>query len=109
MTPIQSLTIPPLIQGRDVVAQAQTGSGKTLAFVIPMIELILNERKRKPRPTSLNRNDFTLAIVLVPTRELAQQIVEVIEQFRKNTGITSEIIAGGMKYKSQCIITNCKT
>ena len=65
-TPIQKKSIPELISGHDTVGLAQTGSGKTLAFSLPMMQLIDPEL-----------NDVQ-AIVLVPTRELAQQVLEVV-------------------------------
>ncbi len=66
MTPIQAQTIPPIIEGRDVIGQAQTGTGKTIAFAIPIIEAI-KPKQRQPQ-----------AIVLCPTRELAIQVSEEI-------------------------------
>ncbi|MFY0685090.1 MAG: DEAD/DEAH box helicase, partial [Balneola sp.] len=66
-TPIQEQSIPEALQGKDILGAAQTGTGKTGAFVIPIIELIL----RKP-------SKGTRALILSPTRELAQQIDEQI-------------------------------
>ena len=70
-TPIQERAIPPALEGRDVIGTAQTGTGKTLAFLIPIIELL----NRKPAP-------HTVALVLLPTRELAMQVREQYEQLR---------------------------
>ena len=67
-TEIQARSIPHLLEGKDVIGQAFTGSGKTLAFGIPLIEKI-----------DLN-NKWLQALVLVPTRELAQQVGDVLEQ-----------------------------
>ena len=66
--PIQILTIPDALEGRDVCGKAKTGSGKTLAFGLPIVQQL--ERARVKRP---------LAVVLVPTRELAQQVTAVLE------------------------------
>ena len=68
MTPIQSQTIQPIMDGRDVIGQAQTGTGKTVAFAIPIVEAI------KPRIKSPQ------AIILCPTRELAIQVSEEIKR-----------------------------
>lgn len=68
MTPVQTATIPLFLSHKDVVVQASTGSGKTLSFVIPIIELLL--RRKEPL-----RKHQVGAIVISPTRELAQQIL----------------------------------
>ncbi|WFC98881.1 RNA helicase [Malassezia yamatoensis] len=74
MTPVQSAAIPLFLTHKDVVAEAVTGSGKTLAFVIPILE-ILQRREHKLKKHELG------AIVLCPTRELAEQIVKVTNVF----------------------------
>jgi ATP-dependent RNA helicase DeaD len=71
MTPIQALTIPPILEGKDIVGQAQTGTGKTIAFAIPIIEAVKQRSKR------------THAIILCPTRELAIQVSEEIKRVAK--------------------------
>lgn len=70
-TPIQAQGWPIALSGRDLVGIAQTGSGKTLAYILPAIVHIINQ----PR---LLRNDGPIVLVLAPTRELAQQIQQVI-------------------------------
>jgi ATP-dependent RNA helicase DeaD len=82
-TPIQAAAIPPLLQGRDVIGQACTGSGKTLAFGLPLIESI-DERSRDLQ-----------ALVLVPTRELAQQVAGVLESIIAGTGMRLAVLYGG--------------
>ncbi len=82
-TPIQAAAIPPLLEGRDVIGQACTGSGKTLAFGLPLIESI-DERSRALQ-----------ALVLVPTRELAQQVGGVLKQLTAGTGIHLALVYGG--------------
>lgn len=82
-TPIQAGTIPALLDGHDVLGQAFTGSGKTLAFSLPLVEKI-DPRKR-----------WVQALVLTPTRELAQQVGEVIHSLVAGTGIRSTVIFGG--------------
>jgi ATP-dependent RNA helicase DeaD len=71
MTPIQSKAIPPIMEGKDVIGQAQTGTGKTIAFAIPILESI------KPRSRRAQ------AIILCPTRELAIQVAEEIKRLAK--------------------------
>jgi len=88
-TPIQALTIPPLLLGKDVVAQAQTGTGKTAAFVIPIVERI--------EPS----NRAVQAMVLVPTRELAMQVAEASFALSRFRRIDVLPIYGGQAYDRQ--------
>jgi superfamily II DNA/RNA helicase len=82
-TPIQERAIPALLEGRDVIGQASTGSGKTLAFALPLIERIhAGERALQ-------------ALVLVPTRELAQQVGEVLEKLARPAGLRLALVFGG--------------
>ena len=67
-TPVQREAIPPVLEGRDVLAAAQTGTGKTLAFLLPVLHRMLE----RPRPG-------VSALVLLPTRELAAQVAQVAE------------------------------
>jgi ATP-dependent RNA helicase RhlE len=69
-TPVQAAAIPPLLAGRDVLAQARTGSGKTLAFALPLLQRWLEGKPRAPRPVE--------GLVLVPTRELALQVGDTL-------------------------------
>jgi ATP-dependent RNA helicase DeaD len=82
-TPIQEQTIPLLMQGRDVVGVAQTGTGKTLAFGIPMVERLDSGRRA------------VQGLVLVPTRELAQQVLEVLRQLGESYGLDVVGLLGG--------------
>jgi ATP-dependent RNA helicase DeaD len=82
-TPIQVQTIPALMQGKDVVAQACTGSGKTLAFGLPLIEYV------EPGLRAVQ------ALVLVPTRELANQVGEVLQALGQADGIKTAVVVGG--------------
>jgi ATP-dependent RNA helicase RhlE len=83
-TPIQQQTIPPALAGRDVLGLAQTGTGKTAAFVLPILQRILTGPKKKIR-----------ALIITPTRELAEQIHGVIRDLGAKTGIKSMTIYGG--------------
>jgi ATP-dependent RNA helicase DeaD len=84
-TPIQLQTIPPLIEGRDLLGQAATGTGKTAAFALPILQRILNE----------GRGEGPVAVVLVPTRELAMQVAEAVHRYGKAIGIRVLPIYGG--------------
>lgn len=81
-TPIQEQAIPPILQGRDLIACAQTGTGKTGAFTIPLLQLLSEHRDRG-------------AMIIVPTRELAIQIDQQIEGFGYFLGIHSLPVYGG--------------
>jgi len=87
MTEIQEKTIPPLLEGRDLLASAKTGSGKTLAFLIPVVELMYKLR-------FMPRNG-TGAIILSPTRELAMQTYSVLKELLTNHHHTYGLIMGG--------------
>ncbi len=89
-TPIQEECIPLILEGRDVIGAAQTGTGKTGAFVIPLIQKIIN-----------SNSDQTQALILSPTRELAQQIEEQIFALGYHTGISSATVTGGSDYGTQ--------
>ena len=71
-TPVQELTIPVILEGKDIIACAQTGTGKTAAYVLPVI----NELSKGCHPT-----DAVNAVIMAPTRELAQQIDQQIQGF----------------------------
>jgi len=84
-TPIQVDAIPPAIEGRDVLACAMTGSGKTAAFLLPLLQRLI----ARPRGTSR-------ALILTPTRELAAQILQELEELAVHTPITAAAIFGGV-------------
>lgn len=90
-TAVQAQAIPPLLAGRDALVQAPTGSGKTAAFVIPIVELCaqLGDRKR------------TVALVLCPTRELANQGADVADALLKPHGFRTACLIGGVGYAEQ--------
>ena len=90
-TPIQSATLPIMLEGSDVVGLAQTGTGKTLAFGLPLARAI-----------DPSVNEFQ-AVVLVPTRELARQVCEVIAHLGKFYGFTTIGLIGGSRMKSDLI------
>ena len=88
--PIQALTIPDALAGRDVCGKAQTGSGKTLAFGLPLIERTANSAPRKPR-----------ALVLVPTRELASQVVRELAPLAAGRRVRIAAVYGGASLNRQ--------
>ena len=87
--PVQAQAIPPLLQGRDVVVQSRTGSGKTGAFGIP---LVLNVDPSR---------DEVQGLVLVPTRELAEQVHDVIKDLSAGMGVRTVAVYGGVGYGPQ--------
>ena len=90
LTPIQEQAIPPALEGKDVIGTAQTGTGKTLAFLLPIIEMLDREPSRQ-----------ALALVLLPTRELAMQVHEQYEQLRSKAMPKAALVIGGVSEKSQ--------
>jgi len=94
-TPIQSKSITPLLEGRDLLGCAQTGTGKTAAFAIPIIQQIYNDKK------SLKGKRTIKAVILAPTRELAIQIEENFVAYARHTNIKSLVIFGGVSQNPQ--------
>lgn len=95
-TDIQYKCIPPIQRGEDLLAIAQTGTGKTAAFAIPVIDK-LQQIKYK----SKNNNSVIRSIVMVPTRELAQQITQVFNRIGKNTKVKALCVFGGVDQDHQ--------
>ena len=84
-TPIQTRTIPEALAGKDLIATAQTGTGKTAAFILPILNKLLGGPRRRSR-----------ALIVTPTRELADQIHETVRHFASGTGLRSATIYGGV-------------
>jgi superfamily II DNA/RNA helicase len=91
-TPVQQEAIPLAVQGQDLRVIAQTGSGKTAAFVLPVLHRLLQES----RPRTATR-----ALILLPTRELAQQTLQQVELLAQFTFIKAALITGGEDFKKQ--------
>jgi ATP-dependent RNA helicase RhlE len=89
-TPIQERAIPPIVEGHDLMGLAQTGSGKTAAFVLPILQRLMNGPRYHVR-----------ALVLSPTRELAEQTHEVFTELGRKTGLKSVPIYGGVSIRNQ--------
>ena len=90
-TPIQLEAIPPLLEGRDLLAEAPTGTGKTAAFALPM----LNRLTAAPAPHAARADGNVAALILVPTRELAMQVSEAIHRYGERLGTRVLPIYGG--------------
>jgi superfamily II DNA/RNA helicase len=99
MTPIQAQAIPVVLTGQDVMGAAQTGTGKTAAFSLPLLQRLL---KHENSSTSPARHPVR-ALVLLPTRELADQVAQQIKQYAVHTNLRSMVVFGGMDMKPQTI------
>jgi ATP-dependent RNA helicase DDX23/PRP28 len=96
-SPIQMASIPLGLSGRDVIGVAETGSGKTCAFVVPMLAYI----RRQPPLDESNESDGPYALVMAPTRELAQQIEEETVKFAQYMDYRVVAIVGGVSIEEQ--------
>ena len=94
-TPIQAQAIPAVLQGRDVWACAPTGSGKTLAYALPLVQLVV----QTPKQTNFRRP--IRCLVLVPTRELALQVGQVLRQVADSLGLKAVVAHGGVSINPQ--------
>lgn len=92
-TPIQQKAIPELLKGKDLIGCAQTGTGKTAAFAIPLLQHLQNEKNTRTKEAT--------ALVLAPTRELAQQIGDSLTTYGKNLSIRNTVIFGGVSQVPQ--------
>ena len=97
MTPIQAQAIPVVLTGQDVMGAAQTGTGKTAAFSLPLLQRLL---KHENASTSPARHPVR-ALVLLPTRELADQVAQQIKLYAQHTQLRSTVVFGGMDMKPQ--------
>ncbi len=95
-TPIQALTLPVALEGRDVAGQAQTGTGKTCAFLVAVMNRLLT----KPAISGRHDND-PRAVIVAPTRELAIQIDKDAQAIGRHTGLRFALIYGGVDYDKQ--------
>lgn len=89
---IQAAALPDALAGRDVLGRGQTGSGKTLAFGLPMLARLAGGRAKAGRPGGL---------VLVPTRELAEQVQSALEPLARAVGLRTTAVVGGVPYRRQ--------
>ncbi len=89
-TSIQSLVIPPAMEGRDILAEAPTGTGKTAAFLLPACQFLLDFPRQQPGACRI--------LILTPTRELALQVYEQAVQITQYTRLECGVITGGINY-----------
>jgi ATP-dependent RNA helicase RhlE len=99
MTPIQAQAIPVVLAGQDVMGAAQTGTGKTAAFSLPLLQRMLRHENSSTSPA----RHPVRALVLLPTRELADQVAQQIKLYAKYTQLRSTVVFGGMDMKPQTL------
>ena len=100
MTPIQAKAIPIVLAGRDVMGAAQTGTGKTAAFTIPLLQKMLRHESASMSPA----RHPVRALVLAPTRELADQVANNVKTYAKHTNLRSTVVFGGIDMKPQTLV-----
>ncbi len=100
MTPIQAKAIPIVLAGRDVMGAAQTGTGKTAAFTLPLLQRMLQHENASMSPA----RHPVRALVLTPTRELADQVANNVKTYAKHTLLRSTVVFGGIDMKPQTLV-----
>jgi ATP-dependent RNA helicase RhlE len=100
MTPIQAKAIPIVLAGRDVMGAAQTGTGKTAAFTLPLLQKMLRHENASMSPA----RHPVRALVLAPTRELADQVANNVKTYAKHTNLRSTVVFGGIDMKPQTLV-----
>lgn len=98
-TPIQAEAIPIVLQGKDVMGAAQTGTGKTAGFSLPIIQLLLAHANPSMSPA----RHPVRALILTPTRELADQVAENVKAYSRHTSLRSTVVFGGMDMAPQTV------
>jgi ATP-dependent RNA helicase RhlE len=98
-TPIQAEAIPVVMQGRDVMGAAQTGTGKTAGFSLPIIQNLLVHANTSMSPA----RHPVRALILTPTRELADQVAENVKAYSRHTPLRSTVVFGGVDMKPQTL------
>ena len=92
-SPIQQKAIPPILEGKDVLASAQTGTGKTAGFTLPILQILSQGQQLRNRPIR--------SLILTPTRELAAQILANIQEYSAFLDLKSTVIFGGVNQNPQ--------
>ena len=100
MTPIQAKAIPIVLDGRDVMGAAQTGTGKTAAFTLPLLQKMLAHENASMSPA----RHPVRALVITPTRELADQVANSVKTYAKHTQLRSMVVFGGIDMKPQTLV-----
>ena len=98
-TPIQTQAIPVVLQGKDVMGAAQTGTGKTAGFSLPVIQMLLQHANTSASPA----RHPVRALILTPTRELADQVAENVKNYSKYTSLRSTVVFGGVDMGQQVV------
>ena len=93
-TPVQLQAIPPILEGRDILAGAQTGTGKTAGFTLPILERLLRHKSHKTKPT-------LRVLILTPTRELAAQVGQSVTTYGAYLPFKSTVVFGGVGINPQ--------
>lgn len=99
-TPIQAQAIPVVLQGRDVMGAAQTGTGKTAGFSLPIIQLLMAHANTSASPA----RHPVRALILTPTRELADQVAENVKAYSRHTSLRATVVFGGVDMAPQTAI-----
>jgi superfamily II DNA/RNA helicase len=99
MTPIQAKAIPLVLAGRDIMGAAQTGTGKTAAFTLPLLQKMLRHETSSVSPA----RHPVRALVLAPTRELADQVADNVKKYAKYSQLRSTVVFGGIDMKPQTL------
>lgn len=99
-TPIQEQAIPVVLQGRDVMGAAQTGTGKTAGFSLPIIQLLLAHANTSASPA----RHPVRALILTPTRELADQVADNVKAYSRHTSLRSTVVFGGIDMAPQTAV-----
>jgi superfamily II DNA/RNA helicase len=97
MTPIQAKAIPVVLDGRDVMGAAQTGTGKTAAFTLPLLQRMMRHENASVSPA----RHPVRAVVIAPTRELADQVAQNVKNYAKHSHLRSAVVFGGVDMKPQ--------
>ncbi len=93
-TPVQTLAIPAILDGRDIMARAQTGTGKTAGFALPLLQRLSKESRRPARRA-------VRTLILTPTRELAVQVRESVKTYGRYLSLRSAVVFGGVGFRPQ--------
>ena len=99
MTPIQAKAIPLVLAGRDVMGAAQTGTGKTAAFSLPLLQKMMKHETASMSPA----RHPVRALVITPTRELADQVANNVKTYAKHTQLRAAVVFGGIDMKPQTL------
>jgi superfamily II DNA/RNA helicase len=100
LTPIQAKAIPLVLEGRDMMGAAQTGTGKTAAFTLPLLQKMLRHENASASPA----RHPVRALVITPTRELADQVANNVKTYAKHTLLRSTVVFGGIDMKPQTAV-----